>query len=77
MEILITEAVRGESGRLFALQDGKPFYFMEEKYPELGNLMPRDVIAREEWMNSPFANATPSANKLAETAPVFHGGKVS
>lgn len=48
--LLITKAVRGESGRLFALQDGKPFYFMEEKYPELGNLMPRDVIAREEWM---------------------------
>lgn len=48
--LLITEAVRGESGRLFALQDGKPSYFMEEKYPELGNLMPRDVIAREEWM---------------------------
>lgn len=48
--LLITEAVRGESGRLFALQDGKPFYFMEEKYPELGNLMPRDVIAQEEWM---------------------------
>ena len=48
--LLITEAVRGESGRLFALQDGKPFYFMEEKYPELGNLMPRDVIAWEEWM---------------------------
>ena len=48
--LLITEAVRGESGRLFALQDGKHSYFMEEKYPELGNLMPRDVIAREEWM---------------------------
>ena len=48
--LLITEAVRGESGRLFALQDGKPSYFMEEKYPELGNLMPRDVIARDEWM---------------------------
>ena len=23
---------------------------LEEKYPELGNLMPRDVIAREEWL---------------------------
>jgi succinate dehydrogenase / fumarate reductase flavoprotein subunit len=22
---------------------------MEEKYPELGNLMPRDVVSREEW----------------------------
>lgn len=47
--MLITEAVRGEGGRLFTLCDGKPYYFMEEKYPELGNLMPRDVIAREEW----------------------------
>lgn len=47
--MLITEAVRGEGGRLFTLYDGKPYFFMEEKYPELGNLMPRDVIAREEW----------------------------
>lgn len=47
--MLITEAVRGEGGRLFTLQKGKPYYFMEEKYPELGNLMPRDVIAQEEW----------------------------
>ena len=47
--MLITEAVRGEGGRLYVLENGKPFYFMEEKYPELGNLMPRDVIAREEW----------------------------
>lgn len=47
--MLITEAVRGEGGRLYILQEGKPYYFMEEKYPERGNLMPRDVIAREEW----------------------------
>lgn len=47
--MLITEAVRGEGGRLYILQEGKPYYFMEEKYPEHGNLMPRDVIAREEW----------------------------
>ena len=48
--MLITEAVRGEGGRLYVLENGKSFYFMEEKYPELGNLMPRDVIAKEEWM---------------------------
>lgn len=47
--MLITEAVRGEGGRLYVEQHGKKFYFMEVKYPELGNLMPRDVIAREEW----------------------------
>lgn len=48
--MLITEAVRGEGGRLYVLKNGTPFYFMEEKYPELGNLMPRDVIAKEEWL---------------------------
>ena len=36
-------------GRLFAMKDGKQWYFMEEKYPELGNLMPRDITAREIW----------------------------
>ncbi|WP_432631018.1 FAD-binding protein [Brotaphodocola sp.] len=48
--MLISEAVRGEGGRLYVLEHAKPVYFMEEKYPELGNLMPRDVIAREEWL---------------------------
>lgn len=47
--MLITEAVRGEGGRLYIVKQGKPCYFMEEKYPEMGNLMPRDVVSREEW----------------------------
>ena len=46
--MLISEAARGEGGRLLVMRDGKPFYFMEEKYPEFGNLMSRDVISREE-----------------------------
>lgn len=49
---LISEAARGEGGRLMILRDGKPWYFMEEKYPELGNLMPRDITSREIVMNS-------------------------
>lgn len=48
--MLISEAVRGEGGRLYVLEQGEPVYFMEEKYPEFGNLMPRDVVAKEEWM---------------------------
>ena len=44
---LISEAARGEGGRLYVTRDGKPYYFMEEKYPELGNLMPRDIVSRE------------------------------
>ena len=45
--MLISEAARGEGGRLFILRNGTPWYFMEEKYPTLGNLMPRDVVSRE------------------------------
>jgi succinate dehydrogenase / fumarate reductase flavoprotein subunit len=44
---LVTEAARGEGGRLYIMRDNQKWYFMEEKYPELGNLMPRDVVARE------------------------------
>ena len=48
-KMLISEAARGEGGRLFTYRDGNRWYFMEEKYPELGNLMPRDITAREIW----------------------------
>lgn len=47
--MLISEAARGEGGRLFSYRNGKKWYFMEEKYPKLGNLMPRDITAREIW----------------------------
>lgn len=45
--LLISEAARGEGGRLFVCRNGQPWYFMEEKYPELKNLMPRDVVSAE------------------------------
>src|SRR5699024_1651449 len=28
-------------------KDGKPWYFLEEKYPNYGNLVPRDIATRE------------------------------
>lgn len=49
---LVSEAARGEGGRLYIERDGKPWFFMEERYPELGNLMPRDVVAREMYFVS-------------------------
>ena len=45
--MLISEAARGEGGRLYVMRGSQKWYFMEEKYPELGNLMPRDVVSRE------------------------------
>lgn len=44
--MLISEAARGEGGRLFTIRDGKPWYFMKEWYSERGELMPRDVVSR-------------------------------
>lgn len=45
--MLISESARGEGGRLFVFRDGKRYYFMEDKYPEMGNLMPRDIVSKE------------------------------
>jgi succinate dehydrogenase / fumarate reductase flavoprotein subunit len=44
---LMSEAARSEGGRLFVLRNGIPWYFLEDKYPEYGNLMPRDIVSRE------------------------------
>jgi len=46
-KMLISEAARGEGGRLYCEEGGKRVYFMEDKYGENGNLMPRDVVSRE------------------------------
>ena len=53
--MLISEAARGEGGRLFYYGDDPDLpagerskvRFMEDKYGERGNLMPRDVVSRE------------------------------
>lgn len=45
--LLVSEAARGEGGRLFYFDGDKKNYFLEEKYGERGNLMPRDVVSRE------------------------------
>ena len=49
---LVSEAARGEGGRLFIYKNNKKWFFMEEKYPELKNLMPRDVVSREMYFVS-------------------------
>jgi succinate dehydrogenase / fumarate reductase flavoprotein subunit len=56
---LISESVRGEGGRIWVPRDPKELragrdvpekdrdYFLEEKYPGYGNLVPRDIASRE------------------------------
>jgi len=43
---LMSEACRGEGGRVWTYKDGQPWYFLEEMYPAYGNLVPRDVASR-------------------------------
>jgi len=43
---LMSEACRGEGGRIWVYKDGEPWYFLEEMYPAYGNLVPRDVASR-------------------------------
>ena len=45
-KMLVSEAARGEGGRLFYEEDGKRVYFMEDLYGEKGNLMPRDIVSK-------------------------------
>ncbi len=56
---LMSESARGEGGRIWvpskrfdnrlpqAIPEGERTYFLEEKYPQYGNLVPRDVASRE------------------------------
>jgi succinate dehydrogenase / fumarate reductase flavoprotein subunit len=56
---LISEAARGESGRVWVprkegdmrhpmeIAENERYYFLEERYPTYGNLVPRDIATRE------------------------------
>jgi succinate dehydrogenase / fumarate reductase flavoprotein subunit len=44
---LMSESARSEGGRMWVPRDGKPWYFLEEKYPKYKNLVPRDIASRE------------------------------
>ena len=44
--MLISEAARGEGGRLYYMDGERRVYFMEDKYGERGNLMPRDIVSK-------------------------------
>ncbi len=56
---LMSESARGEGGRIWvprkpqddrdpkAIPDSERYYFLEERYPKFGNLVPRDIATRE------------------------------
>jgi len=56
---LMSESARGEGGRVWvpktaqdprdpgSIPESERYYFLEERYPEYGNLVPRDIATRE------------------------------
>ena len=71
--MLISEAARGEGGRLFVKENGHNVYFMEEKYGEGGNLMTRDIVSREidarggkAWLDISFLDKSVIDQRLQE-----------
>ncbi len=56
---LISESARGEGGRIWVprtphdprppqtIPESERYYFLEERYPKYGNLLPRDIATRE------------------------------
>jgi succinate dehydrogenase / fumarate reductase flavoprotein subunit len=59
---LISESARGEGGRIWvprkkgdarspnSIPEDERWYFLEEKYPKYGNIVPRDIATREIFM---------------------------
>ena len=75
--MLISEAARGEGGRLYYVEDGKRVYFMEELYGERGNLMPRDIVSKciydapsQVYLDISFLGAKLIKKRLSEVAEV-------
>ena len=75
--MLISEAARGEGGRLYYMENGSRVYFMEELYGEGGNLMSRDVVSKciydapsQVYLDISFLGKKVIENKLSEVAEV-------
>ena len=75
--MLISEAARGEGGRLYYKENGKRVYFMEDLYGERGNLMPRDIVSKciydvpsQVYLDIAFLGEKLIQNRLLEVAEV-------
>jgi succinate dehydrogenase / fumarate reductase flavoprotein subunit len=86
---LISESVRGEGGRIWVPKDGterrrgrevpekERDYFLENKYPGYGNLVPRDIASRELFLKcfhegKGVYNAKSGKNELEVYLDVTH-----
>ena len=73
--MLISEAARGEGGRLYYEEKSRRVYFMEDLYGERGNLMPRDIVSKciydapsQVYLDIAFLGEKLIKNRLSEVA---------
>jgi succinate dehydrogenase / fumarate reductase flavoprotein subunit len=75
--MMISEAARGEGGRLYYLENGQRVYFMEEMFGKGGNLMSRDVVSKciydvpkQVYLDIAFLGKKLIKNRLLEPAEI-------
>ena len=75
--MLISEAARGEGGRLYYEENGSRVYFMEDKFGARGNLMSRDVVSKciydvptQVYLDIAFLGKKLIKDRLAEVAEI-------
>jgi len=81
---LMSESARGEGGRVWVprkpqdLRDPKTipeaerYYFLEERYPKYGNLVPRDIATREIFNVCTYEGLSVERDRLAVYLDVTH-----
>jgi len=81
---LMSESARGEGGRVWvprkpqdtrdpkSVPEAERYYFLEERYPKYGNLVPRDIATREIFNVCTYEGLSVERDRLAVYLDVTH-----
>lgn len=81
---LMSESARGEGGRVWvprkpqdtrdpkSIPEAERYYFLEERYPKYGNLVPRDIATREIFNVCTYEGLSVERDRLAVYLDVTH-----
>ena len=81
---LMSESARGEGGRVWvprqpqdprdptAIPEAERYYFLEERYPKYGNLVPRDIATREIFNVCTYEGLSVEKDRLCVYLDVTH-----
>ena len=86
---LMSESARGEGGRVWvprkphdgrdpkSIPEAERYYFLEERYPKFGNLVPRDIATREIFKVCSYEGLSVEADRLCVYLDVTHIPRVT